>query len=244
MKVTLPDLREVVAEDNKQRYSLILATATASTSLQEPSISALSITETEADKPNPEVGFDYDDPAQFLIRANQGHSIVLASEELLEPIKDENLPGSVVHGTTRKAWNLILQTGGLRRMRRNHIHFASGLPKGFTALEGDDDGEIGEEEPEGMIEKEQPPVISGMRNSSSILIYIDLPKAIASGLKFWLSENGVVLTEGDESGFLRTEYFKRVEDRKTREVLLRDGLLVDGVRVQGKGKGRAGPAGA
>lgn len=53
-----------------------------------------------------------------------------------------------------------------------------------------------------------------MRNSSSVLIYIDVQKAINAGIKFYLSANGVVLTEGDEKGFLSPSFFTRVETAK------------------------------
>lgn len=52
-----------------------------------------------------------------------------------------------------------------------------------------------------------------MRNSAQVWIYIDVQKALDAGIAFFLSENGVVLTEGDERGFLSPEYFLRVEDR-------------------------------
>lgn len=53
-----------------------------------------------------------------------------------------------------------------------------------------------------------------MRQSSQILIYVDVQKALDAGIKFFLSSNGVVLTEGDERGFLSPEYFARVETVK------------------------------
>ena len=52
-----------------------------------------------------------------------------------------------------------------------------------------------------------------MRNSADIFVYIDLRKALDAGLKFQLSENGVILTSGNEKGFLPPEYFSRVERR-------------------------------
>ena len=52
-----------------------------------------------------------------------------------------------------------------------------------------------------------------MRNSSEVLIFIDLEKAMKSGIKFVLSSNGVVLTEGDEKGFLHPQFFRRVEGK-------------------------------
>ena len=55
-----------------------------------------------------------------------------------------------------------------------------------------------------------------MRSSSQILIFIDVQKALNAGVKFYLSDNGVVLTAGNDKGFLSPEFFSRVEtaDRK------------------------------
>jgi 2'-phosphotransferase len=109
--------------------------------------------------------------------------------------------GMAIHGTNVGAWGkistpfagyplstelIILNTGrmGLSKMKRNHIHMAQGLPG-----EG---------------------VISGMRLRSEVLIYIDVEKALAAGLKFYLSSNGVVLSEGDARGFIRPEFFQKV----------------------------------
>jgi 2'-phosphotransferase len=56
--------------------------------------------------------------------------------------------------------------------------------------------------------------VAGMRGSSQILIFVDVQKALESGIEFFLSGNGVVLTEGDERGFLSPIFFARVEDAK------------------------------
>lgn len=45
-----------------------------------------------------------------------------------------------------------------------------------------------------------------------MLIYVDLDKALRAGIRFYLSSNGVVLTKGDETGFLRPEFFRRVTE--------------------------------
>ena len=58
----------------------------------------------------------------------------------------------------------------------------------------------------------------GMRSSSKILIYIDVQKALAAGIKFWLSDNGVVLTAGDETGLLSKRFFDRVVDSEGVEI--------------------------
>tara|TARA_R110002003_G_scaffold1005_3_gene21970 strand:+ start:6088 stop:6846 length:759 start_codon:yes stop_codon:yes gene_type:complete len=191
-----------------------------------------------------------DNPADYLIRANQGHSIKVDVEGLLTPITIDagNVPETVVHGTDERAWQLILKSGGLRKMGRNHIHFASGLPAGFRSLAVDTASTE---------EKEAAPVISGMRKNSTVLVYIDIQAALAAGIHFYISENGVILTEGNEQGFLSYEFFKRVESRKQGGgVLMSDGKLPEGVVVDvdewekevgdaGKGKrgGRGGKGG-
>ncbi|KAG0242559.1 hypothetical protein BGW41_003917 [Actinomortierella wolfii] len=106
------------------------------------------------------------------IRAVQGHSI----KEI--PI--------AVHGTNMAAWELI-EKEGLKRMNRNHIHMAVGLP-----------GENG--------------VISGMRTSSTVHIYIDTAKAMKDGIKFQRSINNVILSDGKNGdGVIPPEYFSIVK---------------------------------
>ncbi|KAI0794131.1 KptA family-domain-containing protein [Fomes fomentarius] len=119
------------------------------------------------------------------IRANQGHSMKSVVLDL-EPINSQaDIPtGIAVHGTTKRAWESIKEQG-LSKMTRNHIHLAQGVGSSN--------------------------VISGMRKSSEILVYVDVQKAINAGVKFYLSANGVVLTEGDEQGFLLPQFFSRVE---------------------------------
>ncbi|ESK95505.1 trna 2 -phosphotransferase 1-like [Moniliophthora roreri MCA 2997] len=118
------------------------------------------------------------------IRANQGHSMdSVVDLELKRIISPDEVP-MAVHGTSPKSWNKI-SVEGLSRMTRNHIHLAQGVARGD--------------------------VISGMRSSARLMIYIDLAKAMAAGLKFYLSVNGVILTEGDEEGYIRPQFFRRVE---------------------------------
>ena len=86
-------------------------------------------------------------------------------------------------------------------MTRNHIHLAQGVP-GTSVVSG-----------MSYLYCKVPrlPSTVGMRNSSQILIFIDLQKALDAGLQFHLSDNGVVLTEGDENGYLSPQFFQRVE---------------------------------
>lgn len=61
-----------------------------------------------------------------VIRAAQGHTIsTVVDEELLTEITDPSLVPVCIHGTYRRAVDSILSTG-LKKMRRNHMHFAPG----------------------------------------------------------------------------------------------------------------------
>ena len=133
------------------------------------------------------------------IRANQGHSIPnIVCSELLTPISAEELTSmdTIVHGTYREAWEKHIQTEGLSKMKRNHIHFASGLPDGDK------------------------PVISGMRKSCQIHIYIDGAKCAEDCVPFFRSDNGVILTAGVSGGILPVKYIRKVVDAESGEILL------------------------
>ncbi|CAD5118165.1 DgyrCDS6897 [Dimorphilus gyrociliatus] len=125
---------------------------------------------------------------QLKIRANQGHSLNVENLELEEVTVDTNLR-SVIHGTYWKFWKLI-EKEGLKRQRRNHIHFAESDPS-------------------------RNQVISGMRSSCDVTIYINWKLALADGIKFFISANNVILCPGDKDGVLSPKYFEKVLDRKT-----------------------------
>lgn len=121
------------------------------------------------------------------IRANQGHTIPVKDDALLELLTRSQLEGLMaIHGTSAKgdAWDNIMKEG-LKCMSRNHIHMATGLP-----------GDKG--------------VVSGMRRDCATIIYIDLLKAYDDGIAFYKSANGVILTRGI-NGVLPPAYFKRVD---------------------------------
>lgn len=148
-------------------------------------------------KPNPALNPppepDSKEPSDWVIRANQGHSIAIDSAALLIPITIEagNVPDIVVHGTYYAFYQAIVETRGLKKMGRNHIHFSTGLPE------------------------DKKGVISGMRSDAELLIYVDIEKSLQDGgVLWWISENGVVLTEGDENGVLPTKYWKKVVGRR------------------------------
>ncbi|KAI0448728.1 hypothetical protein F5B21DRAFT_521338 [Xylaria acuta] len=255
---TVDEIKDEVATNAKQRFSM---------------------------KPNPD---DFvssttseDDAAHWVIRANQGHSIAIASEALHAPVTlaAGNVPDVVVHGTYFAFWPAIVAAGGLKKMGRTHVHFGTGVP-------GDDGGSGGggqvhnvedeeeEEEGEGAVQN-KPKVISGMRADAELLIFVDVEGALrdteasssggngttdetageggggGGGMKWWISENNVVLTEGNAEGLVPLTYFKEVRGRRQGVGLLwKDGKKVadlpDGIvaRVpQGKGRGGGGRGG-
>ncbi|KAF4454592.1 hypothetical protein F53441_2935 [Fusarium austroafricanum] len=158
-------------------------------------------------KPNPATNPSLDAestfPTGYLIRANQGHSIKLESAALLAPITLEagNVPERVLHGSFFYFWPRIIESGGLKPMSRNHVHCSTGTPE-----EG---------------------VVSGMRKDAELIIEIDVEASLKDGVKWWLSDNGVLLTEGDEQGILSTKYFKLVIGRRVDiGVLWQDGQWI------------------
>ncbi|CAZ81999.1 unnamed protein product [Tuber melanosporum] len=176
MSLTFEKLRQVVSENDKQRFSLTPTAATATAT--EPAATA-------------------EDPHTYLIRATQGHSLPLTNTSTLLTPLPPNIT-CAVHGTFYPAYEAILACGYLSRMGRTHIHLAT--------------GEIG--------------VKSGMRADAQVLFYVDVGRARREGgVEFWISENGVVLTAGDELGRLGLEFVERVVS-KSLGVLWEGGSVV------------------
>merc|ERR1712110_99886 len=125
------------------------------------------------------------------IRATQGHTINIEDTELKE-LTSEDLRSfqHITHGTYYKSLDPI-RKDGLCKMQRNHIHLTA----------SDKVGEDG--------------VISGFRASTQVLIYIDAVKASDAGIKFFQSSNNVILTAGDENGYLKPQFFIKIIDRNT-----------------------------
>ncbi|MCJ1401168.1 hypothetical protein MMC11_004380 [Xylographa trunciseda] len=223
LNVSFPELQSIVASNDKQRFQLVPLTHTDSSA---------SFTSHETASSS--------EPAHYLIRASQGHSLPIASEALLTPIllPDNDFPEEVVHGTFPAAWKLILKSGGLSRMRRQHVHFAKGLPSPPNAKQTAPVLAVQEREPDSLgksdelvpVEDEngsepavlaldegkagEQKVISGMRRDASVLIWVDVRRSISDGgLKWWRSANGVILTEGDSQGMVSIDFVKRVEKR-------------------------------
>ena len=136
-----------------------------------------------------------------MIRALQGHSMKrVRDEDLLRKMElTDELPQKCVHGTYQKYWrsiedNGLLVGGTALKGERNHIHFA---PYDY------DDKEV----------------ILGMRKDCDVAIYLDLRKALAAGIPFYMSENLVILTTGVE-GKLSCEFFVKAINFRTGRTLL------------------------
>ncbi|OTA95782.1 hypothetical protein M434DRAFT_68636 [Hypoxylon sp. CO27-5] len=212
---TFDEIRRSVADNAKQRFAM------------------------KPKDPSTEPGSGSDDPAAWLIRANQGHSIKLADEALHTPVTLEkgNIPEVVVHGTYFAFWPAIVAAGGLKKMGRQHVHFGTGLLP-------EDDGE------EDVDADGKPRVVSGMRSDAELLVFADVEKSLRDGgIKWWISANGVVLTDGNEEGIVPLKYFKEVRGRRQGVgTLWRDGEKVadlpsEIVAKVPMGKGRGGSSG-
>ncbi|XP_077234399.1 uncharacterized protein LOC143876577 isoform X2 [Tasmannia lanceolata] len=132
-----------------------------------------------------------EEKGELLIRANQGHTMrIVESESLLKPILSADEAPVCVHGTYKKNLESILLSG-LKRMKRLHVHFSSGLPT---------DGEV----------------ISGMRRDVNVLIFLDVRKALEEGVKLYISDNKVILTEGFD-GVVPAKYFEKIETWPSRQ---------------------------
>mmetsp|Transcript_139545 Transcript_139545/g.313642 ORF Transcript_139545/g.313642 Transcript_139545/m.313642 type:complete len:287 (-) Transcript_139545:71-931(-) len=125
-----------------------------------------------------------------LIRANQGHSFSGLDMDLLCKAVTVLNPGEVCcHGTFRRLKASIQEKGliggGLDRENfKRDIHFSVKHPRDDT-------------------------VISGMRETCSLVVYLDFPKAVEDGMKFYRSDNDVILTSGVD-GVVPPKYFKHV----------------------------------
>jgi len=120
-----------------------------------------------------------------MIGANQGHSMEIGkkinNDKLMTKItKPLNL---CVHGTYLKCIEEIKKTG-LKTMNRTHIHFASDYPNNKK-------------------------IMSGARTNSNVFIEIDMTKAMGDGIIFYLSSNGVILSNGID-GTIDPKYFSNI----------------------------------
>jgi hypothetical protein len=150
------------------------------------------------------------------IRATQGHSnpgVDLQYSATLLKVGTEHAtrfaPPWAIHVTTAKAWEKIRTSGRLRpggeRGDRNEIHFATTLPD-------DDAGGI----------------ISGLRQGSEIIIFLDTLNFLQNGNKLFLTVNHVALSPAD----IYSNYFLVAYHVATRTVVWYDNRPVN-IRLSG-----------
>ncbi|AMD20949.1 HEL332Wp [Eremothecium sinecaudum] len=111
------------------------------------------------------------------ICATQGHSIaqVKPAEGVLERITLQHaLPQNLIHGTSINNLLLILESKYIKRMGRNHVHMAVGVTGQDSA------------------------VISGMRSSSAVHIYLNKTELVLHNA-IYKSKNNVYLSSDDIS---------------------------------------------
>jgi len=120
------------------------------------------------------------------IRANQGHTIPNINPDLTQ-ITDPNKFPICIHGTYDTCIDIIA-AAGLSKMTRNHIHMNTKIPK---------KGEV----------------ISGMRNSCNRIVWINMSKAMELGIKFFISTNGVILSPGNDDGYIPPSCFNGITIR-------------------------------
>lgn len=137
------------------------------------------------------------DDGQVQICANQGHSLKSVGDDNLQLVGTETVPYPkvLIHGTTKPKAELIVKTGGLSKMNRNHVH--------FTDLENT----VGKQ-------------VSGIRGFSTVLIYIDIDKFKKSGLHLYKSLNNVYLSPGNDQGIVPSDLFQKIVDRSSGEAIL------------------------
>ncbi|OII72505.1 uncharacterized protein cubi_00500 [Cryptosporidium ubiquitum] len=160
------------------------------------------------------------------IRANQGHSFqFLEDEKLLNKVEiDDNsnfIQRIIIHGTYLDKWETIKENG-LNRMSRSHIHFVSATNFKLECIK--QDSNICEDMNIDQIIKEMCNYRCklGIRPTSEVLIFIDILSCINTNpnCKFYISDNGVILTKGNQQGLIDPSMFLFCIDIKNGEILL------------------------
>jgi len=109
------------------------------------------------------------------IRANQGHSLPYVKIDF----KEYTPTGPIYHGTAKKYLDSILKNG-LIPQTRNYVHLSKDIETATNV---------------------------GMRHAKSkinlVIFEIDYQKMIKDGYKFYISDNGVILTEKVSKQYLK-----------------------------------------
>lgn len=200
----MPLIERIVASDSKTRFNLV--------------------SEPDATSGEP----------VWWIRANQGHSIKEVKDLETTPVLSAaDIPtGIAVHGTSLKAWELI-RTHLPQLRSESSLKSCPSCRKGRPVEDEAQPRSFGPRHPRHRrhqwyvasvlasvcSQESHCPPFTGMRNAASVHIYIDVDQAIATGIKFELSANGVVLTQGNDQGFVPPTLFSKVVTSKGKVLL-------------------------
>ena len=114
------------------------------------------------------------------IRANQGHT----AENIEVTFKEATPEHSLYHGTTSERLEKIEASGGLKPMSRHHGHLSA------------DQTTAGN-------------VAGRWKGETPIMLKIDAPRMVRNGMKFYLSENGVWLTNSVPMEYINYRLLRR-----------------------------------
>ena len=132
------------------------------------------------------------------IRATNGHGIP-GVNALARKLLPTDKVGWVVHLTNWCAVQHIAREG-LKRFQRNHIHFVGRPP-----TEGE--------------------TVAGVRHRVDFCVYVDAGRAIDDGISFWVTRNGVIVSQGDQHGKIPLRYIVKIVDKDTgRQYFPKEGL--------------------
>lgn len=124
---------------------------------------------------------------KMYIRANQGHSFSVVPETLDITLDNVDSFDMVLHGTFKKFENDISQLG-LKVMNRQHIHMISlSIPKSFQMI----------------------------RPDVEIFVIVNVKEALQDGIKFCMSTNNVVLSEGNANHIIPPKYLTIIDRVKS-----------------------------
>jgi 2'-phosphotransferase len=118
----------------------------------------------------------------WYIRANQGHTMGLNPELLLTKVVNHSEIPYCIHGTYKDKLPLIIENG-LSKMNRDQIHMTTN--------------------------RYEPSLkhVPCIRHSINTIIQINVELAMNNGIEFYISDNGVILSPGNEEGVIPSKYF-------------------------------------
>lgn len=109
------------------------------------------------------------------IKANQGHSIKGLKIEFTEVT---NIPEYLYHGTSTENSKKIIESGVLKPMSRQMVHLSKDVETATNV---------------------------GKRHGKHVIFKVEAKRAQQSGIKFYLSDNGVYLVESISTDYIKLE---------------------------------------